>query len=367
MSAATKDVSVDASICGLKQADPDGTFDCKFCAESYKHHEELEDHVQTQHRPGEPNLLSDKTEYLGPHDGRNVEGSVKEEHGVHEGSECEVCGQIFAHLESHMKTHTAPFIFPCNICDKIFTKPWYLKLHQRIHSIQVRRGANQETPTTINETVQEEATNHVLSPYRPCKVCGSLFPDKDSLLDHSKIHNKVTCEESAPREELENGPKEDFLNLVGLKPSKDNKPVASWIRELDPVTTSQAWQLATTGKLVSDGARGKDVKEPVYDASMEPDKGEPTDIEKTGRTSQSGDNCAGTSKSQGRGQPEKYHLEGETEVQIVQNKTPVRHDSVHRANSKSNKLPPASSPANVEETVKMEVQSEDVGRGKKSF
>ncbi|KAM3922984.1 zinc finger protein 217 [Leptodactylus fuscus] len=394
----------------LIKAEGDVTFDCMFCNESYKHHEALGKHVLARHRPTlcEPTVLCFDAEYLGPQDKRRKSsgGSTKKDKDDCEGSDCEVCGQTFTvstDLETHMKKHKDSFIYSCNICGRRFKEPWFLKNHKRTHSSRTggkNKPAIVETPITINEVVQEQVAQNVTSPYKLCKMCGFFFPDKESLLNHSKIHIKklVTCEESAPRKEQENISKEEFMNFLHLKPSKPEvkKPEASRIGELDPFTTYQAWQLATKGKV----ALGFGVvKEPFFEVNMETDseKDESSDIWNTGKMSQSaheetdpakGDNCVSASLSRDLHKPKNRKTAGKTKVRKIQDKTPfctdcgklfrtyqqlVLHSRVHKKDRNSDSesstmsniegLSTSSSPdtpASVEdqETVKME---EDVG------
>ncbi|XP_075701530.1 zinc finger protein 217 [Rhinoderma darwinii] len=390
----------------LIQAEGAVTFDCIFCNESYKNHAELGKHVLTKHRPTlcEPTVLRVEAEYLSPQDKRRKsagESTDEFDKDDNEGSDCKVCGQSFidsTNLETHMKKHKDSFTYSCNICGRRFKEPWFLKNHKRTHSSRAGGKNKQpviETAITINEIVQEQVTNNVTSPYKMCMVCGFFFPDKESLLDHSKMHLKGLTSVCAASEEPENVPKGDFMNFLNLKPSTPpaKKPEASykWIKELDPFNTYQAWQLATKGKVTLSFGQ---VKEPCFEINLETDsdKDEITDIWNTGKMSQSvhfnetytakdGD-CAGTAQSQDVDEPKNHHTEEETKVQNKK-KTPfctdcgklfrtyqqlVLHSRVHRKDRSDSEsstmsslegLLPAGSPdtpASVEdqEVVKME-------------
>lgn len=400
-------------------AEGEATYDCMFCSESYKHHEELGKHVVTRHKPTlcEPTVLCVEAEYLSPQDKRRkgAGGFTKEDQDDDEGSDCEVCGQTFidsTDLESHKKKHKDSFTYSCNVCGRRFKEPWFLKNHKRTHSSRMG-GKNKpvvtETPITINEIVQEQVDKSVTSPYKLCMVCGFYFPDKESLLDHSKIHVKGvtvgTSKESAAREEIENVPKEDFMNFLNLKPSRPQatKPETSrkWIGELDPFNTYQAWQLATKGKVALGFGC---VKEPSLEVNLETDsdKDDLTDVWNTGKMSliahsdqtdfAKGEDCASATQAQDLDEPKSHNTEEETKVKREQDKTPfctdcgkvfrtyqqlVLHSRVHRKNRSDSEsstmsnlegLLPAGSPdtpSGVEdqETVKMEdgSESEDVG------
>ncbi|KAM9296551.1 zinc finger protein 217 [Gastrophryne carolinensis] len=255
------------------------TFDCMFCDESYKQHEDLGKHVLSRHRPTlcEPTVLRIEAEYLSPQEKcRRSTGSTAED--VHPGWDCDVCGQTFldaSDLEGHVKKHKDSFTYSCNICGRRFKEPWFLKNHKKTHSS--RAGAKNkvqpvpDAPITINEIVQEEVSRNVTTLYKLCTVCGFYFPDKETLLEHSKIHAKVTEPKNAVNRN-HHVPKEEFLNFLNLKPAsaagEKSQTNRKWIGELDPFNTYQAWQLATKGKVALGLGR---LKEPLFEANLETD------------------------------------------------------------------------------------------------
>uniref|UniRef100_A0A8C2T3M2 Zinc finger protein 217 n=1 Tax=Coturnix japonica TaxID=93934 RepID=A0A8C2T3M2_COTJA len=253
----------------LMQAEGCMPLDCMFCDETFKHPEELGKHVLTQHRPTlcEPAVLRVEAEYLSPLDKCQVRTNLPSPNNEKDSEElsCEVCGQTFDEafdVEAHMKKHKDSFTYWCNVCGRRFKEPWFLKNHMRTHTgkpgsrNKLQQGS--ESPITINEVVQEHITENVTSPYKICMVCGFLFLNKETLLEHSKVHTK----ESAPNGESpqvtddpnveETSQREEFLRFLNLRPKvvpeNDKKPV-KWIAELDPFNTYQAWQLATKGKV----------------------------------------------------------------------------------------------------------------------
>ncbi|XP_018425620.1 PREDICTED: zinc finger protein 217 [Nanorana parkeri] len=277
------------------------TFDCMFCDGSYKHHEDLGKHVLTKHRPTlcEPTVLLVEAEFLSPQDkrGRSAGSPTEDVKHENEGSDCEVCGQTFADssdLESHMKKHKDSFTYSCNICGRRFKEPWFLKNHKKTHSTRAG-GKNKhqpvpETPATINEIVQEQVTESLTSPYKLCMVCGFYFPDKETLLAHSKMHTKgsklagkstgtASCKENVNGNDGVQMPKEAFLNFLNLKPASaaDTKPETArkWIGELDPFNTYQSWQLATKGKVALGHGQ---LKEPFFEANVETDSSEDGEV-----------------------------------------------------------------------------------------
>ncbi|XP_042657038.1 zinc finger protein 217 isoform X2 [Tyto alba] len=267
----------------LMQAEGCMPLDCMFCDETFKHPEELGKHVLTQHRPTlcEPAVLRVEAEYLSPLDKCQVRTNLPSPNNEKDSEElsCEVCGQTFDEafdVEAHMKKHKDSFTYWCNVCGRRFKEPWFLKNHMRTHTgkpgSRNKHQQSSESPITINEVVQEHVTENVTSPYKICMVCGFLFLNKETLIEHSKVHTK----ESVPTGEPNAGEmsqREEFLRFLNLRPNlvpendKSQKPV-KWIAELDPFNTYQAWQLATKGKVAVGHGQ---IKEPGQEGSTDND------------------------------------------------------------------------------------------------
>lgn len=242
--------------------------DCMFCDQTFTHSEDLNKHVLMQHRPTlcEPAVLCVEAEYLSPLDKKQVRTGPPKEKNCKENEDfsCEVCGQTFRvalDVEIHMKKHKDSFTYGCNVCGRRFKEPWFLKNHMRTHT--GKSGAKSKlqpgsgSPATINEVVQESTAQSISSPYKICMVCGFLFPNKESLIDHRKVHTKETASGSSStqtdsQQEGMPSPGQEFLQFLNLRPKSDPETVktpAKWIPQLDPFTTYQAWQLATKGKV----------------------------------------------------------------------------------------------------------------------
>ncbi|XP_012915571.2 zinc finger protein 217, partial [Mustela putorius furo] len=262
--------------------------DCMFCNQTFTHSEDLNKHVLMQHRPilCEPAVLRVEAEYLSPLDKSQVRAEPPKDKNCKENEEfsCEVCGQTFRvafDVEIHMKKHKDSFTYGCSVCGRRFKEPWFLKNHMRTHTgkagakSRVQQGA--ESPATINEVVQEPAAESLASPYKICMVCGFLFPDKESLLEHRKMHTKEPASGAAagPRADAPPGgtapPGDELLQFLRLRPAshpESGRRPPKWIPQLDPFTTYQAWQLATKGKV----AVCREVKEqPGQDGSTDND------------------------------------------------------------------------------------------------
>ncbi|XP_071616344.1 zinc finger protein 217 [Heliangelus exortis] len=274
----------------LMQAEGCMPLDCMFCDETFKHPEELGKHVLTQHRPTlcEPAVLRVEAEYLSPLDKCQVRTNLPSPNTEKDREElsCEVCGQTFDEafdVEAHMKKHKDSFTYWCNVCGRRFKEPWFLKNHMRTHTGKPgSRNKHQqcsETPITINDVVQEHVTENVTSPYKICMVCGFLFLNKETLIEHSKVHTKesVPSTDSPPvtgeSNVEETSQREEFLRFLNLRPKsvqeddRSLKPV-KWIAQLDPFNTYQAWQLATKGKVAVGHGQ---VKEPGQEGSTDND------------------------------------------------------------------------------------------------
>ncbi|KAJ6665696.1 hypothetical protein lerEdw1_002066 [Lerista edwardsae] len=264
--------------------------DCMFCDQTFKHPEDLGKHVLTQHRPTlcEPAVLRVEAEYLS----HLEKGQLKTDLPSSDVSEkdnqdfsCVVCGQTFDEafdVEAHMRKHKDSFTYWCNVCGRRFKEPWFLKNHMRTHTgkpgSRSKTPQGSESPITINEVVQDQITEHITSPYKICMVCGFLFQNKESLIEHSKVHTKdsVAGDDGSQADRGGKGkrsPREEFLQFLNLKPrlppssGKLEKPV-KWIAELDPFSTYQAWQLATKGKIAIGHGQ---IKEPGQEGSTDND------------------------------------------------------------------------------------------------
>ncbi|XP_070796155.1 zinc finger protein 217 [Pituophis catenifer annectens] len=264
----------------LMQGEGCVSLDCMFCEQTFKHPEDLGKHVLTQHRPTlcEPAVLRVEAEYVSHLDkgqGRIDLPSLDVNEKDSQDFSCVVCGQTFDEafdVEAHMRKHKDSFTYWCSVCGRRFKEPWFLKNHMRTHTgkpgsrSKVLQGS--ESPITINEVVQDQAAESITSPYKICMVCGFLFQNKDSLIEHSKVHTKdsLANRNGSPSEgdgKESTTPREEFLQFLNLKPlstsnnSKQKKPV-KWIAELDPFSTYQAWQLATKGKVAIGHGQTKD-------------------------------------------------------------------------------------------------------------
>ncbi|XP_071764203.2 zinc finger protein 217 isoform X1 [Centroberyx gerrardi] len=251
---------------------------CMFCDQTFAHQEELGPHVLTQHPTTlfEPAVIRVEAEFRIPGERPRPKPSslpLQKEEVL----SCIVCGQVSqdaSELETHLRKHKDYFTYCCNICGRRFREPWFLKNHMKMHVNKpgAKNKAQQdlETPVTINGIIQDHIAEPVVTVYKMCMVCGFFFPDQDSLVEHSKVHNREV--EPGRDKEKENkdatteslAKQETFLHSLKLRPcSTENnlQPERSskWIPQLDPFNTYQAWQLATKGKIAVGPNNTKDI------------------------------------------------------------------------------------------------------------
>uniref|UniRef100_A0A3Q3X384 C2H2-type domain-containing protein n=1 Tax=Mola mola TaxID=94237 RepID=A0A3Q3X384_MOLML len=248
---------------------------CMFCDQTFKHQDELGPHVLTQHPTTffEPAVLRVEAEFRIPGErprAKPISLPVEKEQ-VHS---CIVCGQVSQdanELETHMRKHKDYFTYCCNVCGRRFREPWFLKNHMKMH---VKPGAKSkahqdlETPVTVNGIVQDSPPEPLVTVYKMCMVCGFFFSDRDTLVEHSKVHNregepgKDEGKDNVDGSTESTGTQKTFLHSLVLQPcsvGNSQERSSKWIPQLDPFITYQAWQLATKGKIAVGPNNNKDI------------------------------------------------------------------------------------------------------------
>uniref|UniRef100_U3JQ10 Zinc finger protein 516 n=1 Tax=Ficedula albicollis TaxID=59894 RepID=U3JQ10_FICAL len=293
----------------MAPAEEDGkltSYQCTFCKNKFERKKDLEQHLQQVHKPFKCRLCSYMTlreETLLNHiekdhitaqvpNGETYTENCKSELNAGE-FPCEVCGQTFSQtwfLKAHMKKHRGSFDHGCHICGRRFKEPWFLKNHMKSHG--PRSGSKNkpkndlELIATINDVIQEETIVTGLSLYEVCTKCGNLFTNMESLKVHNAVHYRVQPGSTGDKAEgLTDGSlnssvtKQFFLQCLNLLPSVGLDRVTRGqagkrVAELDPVSSYQAWQLATKGKVVEPSEYVKYVgwDEALADADVTYDK-----------------------------------------------------------------------------------------------
>uniref|UniRef100_A0A8C9SC07 Zinc finger protein 217 n=1 Tax=Scleropages formosus TaxID=113540 RepID=A0A8C9SC07_SCLFO len=246
---------------------------CMFCDRTFQHQDELSPHVLAHHPATlfEPAVLRVEACFRTPGE-QQVKARPappRQDTEGEDGLSCAVCGEAVtdaSDLEGHMRKHRDSFTYSCTLCARRFREPWFLKNHMRTHGgrsgARSRVQPDSDSPVTINGVpVDQSAMPAVSSPFRMCMVCGFFFPSKEALTEHSKVHRREqdsSASESLSSEtQLSSGnPASDqasFMESLGLCPRLEQSAQAGqsarWISQLDPITTYQAWQLATKGKI----------------------------------------------------------------------------------------------------------------------
>lgn len=234
---------------------------CMFCEETFSSQEELGPHLLTEHPTSlhEPAVLRVEAEFRIPGERSRAKagGLPVDKEQPHS---CIVCGQVSqdaTELETHMRKHKDYFTYCCDLCGRRFREPWFLKNHRKMHSKQGAKSKaqqEQDAPSTLNGIAQDPPSEAVVTRYKMCMVCGFLFPDHDALVEHSKVHNRgpEPCKEEREVLDDASSSQSSFLGSLGLRPPSTKTTCDSsstWIPQLDPFTTYQAWQLATKGKV----------------------------------------------------------------------------------------------------------------------
>ncbi|XP_069709392.1 zinc finger protein 516 [Phaenicophaeus curvirostris] len=290
-------------------AEEDGkmtSYQCTFCKNKFERKKDLEQHLHQVHKPFKCKLCSYMTlreETLLNHiekdhvtaqvpNGEAYAENCKSEVSAGE-FPCEVCGQAFSQtwfLKAHMKKHRGSFDHGCHICGRRFKEPWFLKNHMKSHGPKAgsknKPKNDSELIATINDVIQEEMIVTGLSLYEVCTKCGNLFTNMESLKAHNAVHYRAQRGSAGDKAEgLTDGSlnstvtKQFFLQCLNLRPSVGPERVASRqpgkrVAELDPVSSYQAWQLATKGKVVEPSEYVKYVgwDEALADADVTYDK-----------------------------------------------------------------------------------------------
>ncbi|XP_026087734.1 zinc finger protein 516-like isoform X2 [Carassius auratus] len=197
---------------------------------------------------------------------------------------CEQCDQVFTQawfLKGHMKKHQNSLHHGCRICGRRFREPWFLRSHMKTHNTKVKPKSDSYLPATVNEVAQDESNlvNEVCL-YELCAKCGNFFHNSKGLLLHEQVHRNV---ERAPNntfcsdKDFTSVTKTSFLECLNLKPAgHEENPtegtLGKRIPELDPVSSYQAWQLATRGKVVEVSEKNLGWEERLADADVAYDR-----------------------------------------------------------------------------------------------
>ncbi|XP_064778467.1 zinc finger protein 217-like [Oncorhynchus masou masou] len=290
-----------ATITNKAEAQPEGSLlealDCMFCDQTFTHQDDLGPHVLTQHPTTlfETTVLRVEAEFLIP--GERARSKPRLPSVKEVVFSCVVCDQATegaSELESHMRTHKDCFTFHCNFCGRRFKEPWFLRNHMRFHKAKAQQ--NLDGPVIINEVIQDQVPEPVITLYKMCFTCGFFFPDKHHLVEHSKVHSKeLEADENREKDRQEDPlSQQGFLQVLNLRPLSEKSTIpersSRWIAQLDPFNTYQAWQLATKGKIAVCPSMAKDLGLIQDHSSNNEDSGSDKELTNIWSEGQEGDN-----------------------------------------------------------------------------
>lgn len=262
---------------------------CSLCRKRLPGQTELEQHMQEFHKVFRCELcpyeavqedrLQAHVEKVHPID---EEAVTKEAEEAGKGEfPCEQCDQVFTQawsLKAHTKKHQNSLDHGCRICGRRFREAWFLRSHMKTHSAKLKPKNDSYRPATVNEVAQDESNlvNEVCL-YELCAKCGNFFHDRKSLQLHERVHRNVERgHTNASNEDFASVTKTSFLEFLNLKPAgtaeNSTETLGKRIPELDPVSSYQAWQLVTRGKLVEVSEKSLGWEERLADADVAYDR-----------------------------------------------------------------------------------------------
>lgn len=271
-----------------ERANSEGGKQCSLCRKRLRSQAELEQHMRDFHDTSQEEHLQAETqnthsteENSTMEEGLNMEEAEKENELCKGDFPCDQCDQVFTQawfLKAHMKKHQSTRDHGCRICGRRFREPWFLRSHMKTHNTKSKPKNDSELPATVNEVTQVEASlvNDVCL-YELCAKCGNFFHDRKSLQLHEQVH-KSTDNSTNSGDGLSSPlTKRRFLECLNLRMAGKMEKLSDGrlgkrIPELDPVSSYQAWQLATRGRVMEVSEKGLGWDERLADADVVYDK-----------------------------------------------------------------------------------------------
>lgn len=264
----------------------EGGKQCSLCRKRLRSQAELEQHMQDLHDASQKDHPQSRVEKM-----VEKESPVEESPSMEEAEKenelgkgdfpCDQCDQVFTQawfLKAHMKKHQSTLDHGCRICGRRFREPWFLRSHMKTHGTKTKPKSDSEPPASVNDVAQDEASlvNEVCL-YELCAKCGNFFHDRKSLRLHERVHSNAEQPTNKSNDLLSPVTKRRFLECLNLKAAGETEKVSEGslgkrIPELDPVSSYQAWQLATRGRVVEVSEKGLGWEERLADADVAYDR-----------------------------------------------------------------------------------------------
>ena len=119
--------------------------------------------------------------------------------------DCPICGETFprknTYYKLHMRSHKSRKVFPCDLCDKKFTKKVVLGRHKMLHALENKFKCRfcDETFSRGFQVVNHEREKHTGLKYLQCPKCPEKFEShkvrKEHLLEaHPTEYNCQYCD-----------------------------------------------------------------------------------------------------------------------------------------------------------------------------
>ena len=106
--------------------------------------------------------------------------------------ECQICSKVITNkynLKLHMRTHSDERPFSCEVCPKTFKTKQYLSLHMRLHTGDERFTCEICNRTCVNQpALIKHMRLHTGEKPFSCSMCEMTFIDKPKKDKHEKAH-----------------------------------------------------------------------------------------------------------------------------------------------------------------------------------
>lgn len=162
---------------------------CPSCDKSFMHLSILAKHIKTHTDPTvyECDICKKRYRLLS-----KLRLHIRMRHTTEHRCACEICGKILGNsstLKYHMKTHSEERPFECSTCGKRFARDVYLKNHERFHGSRNHLcSVCSKAFYTINGLYKHLAIHSGIRQHA-CPICNHSFTDSTNLRQHMVVHS----------------------------------------------------------------------------------------------------------------------------------------------------------------------------------